>query len=280
MVRETEAVLRAAGWAVSSRLVDHKRELRRRASRAVKARCDLVVAVGGDGAVIEVASCLAETKTQLGIVPAGTGNLLATNLRIPSGVKAAAEVILSGRPRRIDLGRVRVAGRERDFAVACGIGFDADVMGATSKGQKRRWGKAAYLTSVLGQAGTIHNVPHTIVIDGTRNTTEAAQVFIANFGGMLPVLQPRRRIRPDDGKLDLIVVRASGPLPALLAGWEALTQKDLGESPGGHVMRAQGRKIRIETDTPRLVERDGSVIGRTPIVATIRSRALSVIVPA
>ena len=74
---------------------------------------------------------------------------------------------------------------------------------------------------------------------------EAAQVFIANFGKMLPMVQPRRRIRGDDGLLDVIVVRAAGPIPALLAGWEAMLQKELGESPGGHVFRAQAREIRV-----------------------------------
>jgi diacylglycerol kinase (ATP) len=280
VVRETAALLRAADWRVSTEVVARKRDLRRLAARAVKDRRDVVVAVGGDGAVIEVASSLAESGTHLAIIPTGTGNLLATNLGIPTGTDNAVKVVLAGRQRRIDLGRVRLDDDERDFAVACGIGFDANVMGATPKDQKLRWGKFAYLASVVGQTGTIRNAPHTITIDGVRHSTEAAQVFIANFGGMLPVLQPRRKVRGDDGLLDVIVVRASGPFPALFAGWEALTQKDLGESGGGHVFRAQAREIRIETDPPRLVERDGSVIGQTPITATVRPRALTVIVPA
>ena len=94
---------------------------------------------------------------------------------------------------------------------------------------------------------------------------DAAQVFIANFGKMLPVAQPRRKIRGDDGLLDVIVIRAAGPMPALLAGWEALLQKDLGESAGGHVFRAQARKIQVRSDPARLVETDGSVAGKTPI---------------
>ena len=59
---------------------------------------------------------------------------------------------------------------------------------------------------------------------------EAAQVFIANFGKMLPIVQPRRRIRPDYGDLDVIVVRASGPLPGLMASSEAILQQDLGST--------------------------------------------------
>jgi diacylglycerol kinase family enzyme len=108
---------------------------------------------------------------------------------------------------------------------------------------------------------------------------EAAQVFIANFGKMLPIVQPRRKIRPDDGYLDVIVVRASGPLPGLMASWEAILQQDLGSTSSGRVFRARAREIRIETKPVRLVEADGSSVGRTPLVATVLPKALRVIVP-
>ncbi|MHB8674124.1 MAG: diacylglycerol/lipid kinase family protein [Candidatus Limnocylindrales bacterium] len=279
VVGEVERLLRDGGWKVTSRVVKRKRDLRRLARDGVKEHLDVVVVVGGDGAVLQVASSLAETSTALGIIPAGTGNLLAGNLRIPREPAAAARTLLSGRLRKIDLGRVTVDGVEHDFTVACGIGFDAKVMDATGTSQKIRWGKLAYLANAIGQTGHIHNAPHVITIDGVRTTTEAAQVFIANFGRMLPVVVPRRRIRGDDGLLDVIVVRASGPIPGLLAGWEALMQKDLGESAGGHVFRAQARSVEIESEPSRLVETDGSVVGRTPVGVSIRPGALTVIVP-
>ena len=278
VVAEVQQLLEAGGWKVDSGVVKRKRDLRQRARHAVRAGYDVVVAVGGDGAVIEVATALAESAAALGIIPTGTGNLLAGNLKIPRNHAAAARLVLTGQRRQIDLGQVTIDGVDRNFAVACGVGFDAKVMDATSTGQKLRWGKFAYLANALGQTGGIHNAPHVLTIDGVRRSMEAAQVFVANFGRMLPVVQPRRRIRGDDGLLDVIVVRASGPIPGLLAGWEALTQTDLGESAGGHVFRAQGREIRIESDPPRLVETDGSVVGRTPIAISVRPLALTVIV--
>ena len=278
VVAEVQQLLEAGGWKVDSGVVKRKRDLRQRARHAVRAGYDVVVAVGGDGAVIEVATALAETAAALGIIPTGTGNLLAGNLKIPRNHAAAARLVLTGQRRQIDLGRVTIDGVDRNFAVACGVGFDAKVMDATSTGQKLRWGKFAYLANALGQTGGIHNAPHVLTIDGVRRSMEAAQVFVANFGRMLPVVQPRRRIRGDDGLLDVIAVRASGPIPGLLAGWEALTQTDLGESAGGHVFRAQGREIRIESDPPRLVETDGSVVGRTPVAISVRPLALTVIV--
>ncbi len=278
-VAEVRQRLEAGGWKVDSRMVTEKPDLLRLGKRAVRKRYDVVVAVGGDGAVLQVATALAGTKVALGIIPTGTGNLLAGNLQVPLDRAKAVRTLLTGRRRRIDLGRVTVDGDDHLFAVACGIGYDAKVMDATGTGEKLRWGKLAYLANAFGQTGAIHNAPHVITIDGVRSEMDAAQVFVANFGRMLPVVQPRLRVRGDDGLLDVLAVRASGPIPGLLAGWEAMTQKDLGESPGGHVFRAQGRKIRIESDPPRLVETDGSVLGRTPIDVKVRPAALTVLVP-
>jgi diacylglycerol kinase (ATP) len=279
VVADVAQRLREAGWEVDTAVVKRKRDVRRATRRALKDERDVVVAVGGDGAVVQVATVLAETTVALGIIPTGTGNLLAGNLNIPTDRDQAVETVLTGRPRRIDMGQVSIGGKKKAFTVACGIGYDAKVMDATQLEQKLHWGKLAYLANSIRQAGSLHNGPHEITLDGVHSRMEAAQVFIANFGKMLPVVQPRRRIRGDDGLLDVIVVRAAGPLPALLAGWEAMLQKDLGESAGGHVFRAQAREIRVRSDRKRLVETDGSVAGKTPISVSVKPRALTVIVP-
>lgn len=279
VVRQAGSQLEAAGWTVETALVDRKRELRKRTARAVKSRVDIVVAVGGDGAVLQVVQALAETDVALGIVPMGTGNLLAGNLRIPHKPETAVGLIIDGGRRRIDLGRVKVGGKRRVFSVACGIGFDAEVMQATAKKHKLRWGKLAYVASAIRRSGTVRNVAHVISIDGTETTMDAAQLFVANFGGMGMAIQPRLRVRPDDGVFEVIVVRASGALPGLLAGWEALRQRRHGETAEGHVFRAKARKVRVETEPARLVEIDGSVIGMTPLEASILPSSLTVIVP-
>jgi YegS/Rv2252/BmrU family lipid kinase len=279
-VRETRRRLEGAGWTVESALVDRKRELRSHTAQAVKASVDIVVAVGGDGAVLQVVQALAETQVALGIVPMGTGNLLAGNLGIPHRLGRAVDVLLSGGRRRIDLGRLTLGDERQLFSVACGIGFDAEVMKATGTGQKQRWGKLAYVASAIRQSGRVRNVTHQITLDGVESTMEATQVFIANFGRMGLAMKPRLNIEPDDGVLDVIVVRASGRLPGLLAGWEALRQGDEGESSEGHVFRAQAREVRIATEPSRLVEIDGSVVGATPIDVSVRPAALTVIIPA
>ena len=278
-VAETSRALRDAGWTVDDRVVTRKRTLRKRAGKAAKRGIGVVVAVGGDGAVLQVATAIAGSKTALGIIPLGTGNLLAGNLKVPKKPAKAVRTILGRRVRRIDVGRIEVDGTRRCFTVACGIGYDAEVMDATTPPQKLRWGKLAYLANAIGQADELHPVKHVLTIDGTRLETEASQVFVANQGRMLPIVAPRRTIRPDDGKLDVILIRASGAIPALIAGWDAVVQEDLGETQDGRVFRTQARKIEIETEPNRLVEVDGSVIGETPVSIKVDAKALRVLVP-
>ena len=269
-VRETQERLEAAGWKVDSLVVRRKSALRHHAAHGVDAGVDVVVAVGGDGAVLQVVNALAETKVALGIIPMGTGNLLAGNLGIPHQLDRAVDVLVNGHHRRIDLGRVTVGGKDHDFTVACGVGFDARVMQATDTREKRRLGKLAYLVQAIRQAQHVRDVTHEITLDGRRSSRKATQVLIANFGQMGSLVETRREIQPDDGLLDVIVVRAPGPVPGLLAGWEALRQRNLGASAPGHVVRAQARDVRIATRRARLVEMDGSVVGTTPIIASIR----------
>ncbi|HEY4189418.1 MAG TPA: diacylglycerol kinase family protein [Candidatus Limnocylindrales bacterium] len=259
-------------------VVKHKRDIRRLTRKASRDGCDVVIAVGGDGTVLQVATALAETQVALAIVPTGTGNLLAGNLGIPHEPADAVHTALTGRRRRIDVGRLTVDRKRRAFTVACGAGFDADVMDRTDSKEKGRWGRFAYLANAIREGGNIHNVSHEITLDGVRSTTEAAQVLIANFGRVPPGLKVRG-VRADDGLLDVFIVRASGPLPALLAGWEALRTTGNGGTDGGRVFRARARTVRVETSPKRRVETDGSVVGRTPFTASIQPKALTVMVP-
>jgi YegS/Rv2252/BmrU family lipid kinase len=278
-VDETARLLTEAGWTVEHAVVKRKRDLRRRVAKAVDASMDVVVAVGGDGAVLQAVQRLAGTKLALGVVPMGTGNLLATNLKIPRSLPEAVQVLITGRQRRIDLGRLSVGSKKKWFSVACGIGFDAKVMDATPMRDKQRWGKLAYLMHAIRQSGGLRDVRHTIVLDGATTRMDAAQVLIANFGRTGVGVEPRLPIEPDDGALDVIALSAPRRSAGLVAVWEALTQR-AGNRRGGRVLRARAKTIEIRTPSKRLVEIDGSVIGATPIAVSIEPAALTVIVPA
>jgi diacylglycerol kinase (ATP) len=278
-VRDVERRLRADGLNVASMVVDHKREVRAATSAAVKDRADLVIAVGGDGTVVQVADSLDGTDVPMAIVPTGTGNLLAGNLGIPKSLDDATRIALEGRRRSIDIGRVSIGRKKgRCFTVACGIGFDADVMDRTAGDAKGRWGRLAYLASAILEGPNIHDAPYRLTIDGIRSTIDAAQVLVANFGRIPPGVRVAG-VRADDGILDVFIVQASGPMPALLAGWEAIRSTKPGVAPGGRVFRTQARKVRIDTTPRRKVEADGSIVGRTPVTASIAPKALVVMVP-
>jgi len=278
LVREVEDALKAGGWTTDSLLVSKKRGIRRTSASSEAAGYDVVVAVGGDDAVVQAAAGVGRSRVALGIVPTGNGDLLAGNLGIPARPSDAARVILTGRKRVIDLGRASIEGKRRSFAVACGVSYDATV-DTTDKAKRLPWGKAAYLANALRQIGDVRNVPHQLTLDGQTRIVDASQIFIANFGKLLPVIRPRQSVRPDDGRLDVIVVSASGLIPGLLANWEVVRQKQLGISGGGHVFRARASEISVETPSPRLVESDGRIIGTTPLNVRVKPRALAVLVP-
>ena len=272
-------VLRSGGWLVDAVRTGDDDRLRDLAREAVSRSCDVVVAVGGDGTVVEVASGLVGTGVPLGIIPAGTGNLVAGNLGIPTG-RRAAEALLTGRPRPFDLGQIDTPRGQRYFAVACGVGFDALVMDATRSAQKRRWGKLAYFATALGLASGIANVPHVITLDGVRREVSASQVFVANMGRMARGLSPRLPILPDDGLLDVLILRAHGPAQGLLAGWEAIRHPGLGEHPGGRLLRFRARDVHIEATPDQPIELDGTRAGTTPLTARAVPGAISIVVPA
>jgi YegS/Rv2252/BmrU family lipid kinase len=278
-VRETEQLLTAAGWTIERAVVKRKKDVRRRVGAAVDASMDVVVAVGGDGAVLQAVQRLAGTPLALGVVPMGTGNLLATNLGIPRPLPEAVQVLISGGRRQIDLGRLSFGSKERFFSVACGIGFDATVMDATPMREKQRWGKLAYAMRAVRESRGLRDVKHRIVLDGKPTTMAVAQILIANFGETGLGLEPSLTIAPDDGYLDVIALRASGRSSGLLAVWEALRQRRTGKNASGRVLRARARAIEIEAKSKRLVEIDGSVIGKTPIAVSIQPAALTVIAP-
>jgi diacylglycerol kinase (ATP) len=278
-VADVAKQLRFGGWTVRDDVVERKRELRRRTSKAVKHGVDLVVVVGGDGAIAQVATKLVGTETPLGVIPLGTGNLFAGNYGIPTDAKAALATIREGHRRSIDVGMAEVDGKRRAFAIACGIGYDAHVMDATSRAEKVRFGKLAYLVHALRETAALENVPHTVTLDGVETTVDAAQVFIANAGRMLPALKPKPPVIPDDGLLDVIVVAAGGPVQALAAAWEATRQEELGTTDSGRVLRARARSIEVRAKPSRLVELDGSVMGKSPVRASVVPGGLCVLVP-
>lgn len=175
---------------------------------------DLVIAVGGDGTVRAVAESLAGSDAALGIVPQGTGNLLARNLEVPlTNMTAALERIRDGEPQRIDLGWVSYDGAEHAFAVMVGFGIDAQMLVETDDDLKSKAGWLAYVEAMGRALAGTEMTDITLAIDGEKAVAARGHTMLIGNCGMI---QGGIRLLPDalidDGKLDVLMISADGAL--------------------------------------------------------------------
>jgi YegS/Rv2252/BmrU family lipid kinase len=281
--RAVEAVMRtlkAAGWSAEVLATGGPGDARRLAEYGVAEQVDVVAVFGGDGTTMQAAAALVGTEVSLGVIPGGTGNLLAGNLRIPASPERAARALVAGRPRPFDLGRMERPDGLHYFAVACGAGYDARVMAGTASEHKRRWGMAAYVATTLRLIGEIRSASHVITIDGVEYDANAAMVLVANCGEVIPPLvRLRAGIRPDDGLLDVVVMRANSFGQSVRAVWELLREPAAAGGEDTFVGYASGREIRVESDPVQPVQLDGEAGGVTPFMATVVPGAIRIMMP-
>ncbi|MEV6557763.1 diacylglycerol kinase [Nocardia sp. NPDC051756] len=251
---------------------------------------DAVVCIGGDGLINVTLDAVARTGVPLGLVPAGTGNDLARELGVPTeDPVAAADIVVDGRTRTIDLGQIDSAAPESTpmwFVTVTGTGFDARV---TLRANAMRWprGRLRYTVAALAEISSRLTVPYRVeltgaVTDGLTNPgtgTElelnAVMVAVGNTrtygGGML--ICPDAVL--DDGLLDLTVVGALSRLemlrllPALSAGKRQ-----------NHPEVKQYRAAEITLTAPGApATADGEPAGTLPVTIRAVPGALTVLVP-
>jgi YegS/Rv2252/BmrU family lipid kinase len=225
------------------------------ARAAVAAHADLVLACGGDGTVTACAAGVAGTGIPLGVLPAGTGNLLARNLGLPLDLDSALAAALTGTDRPLDMGTAN----GRPFVVMAGIGFDAKMLDGTSERLKKRLGWLAYALSALRH---LRDRPVRVRLradGGPPVRRRASGIIVGNVGwlqGGVPLLPDAE---PDDGRLDVLVLTARG-----WTGWLALAARVLlRRRAAGHAARLVVTELRIEADRPQPWQLDGEVIGST-----------------
>jgi diacylglycerol kinase family enzyme len=247
-----------------------------------------VVAMGGDGTVRAVAAAVAGTGVPLGILPGGTGNILAGVLGIPTRLGDAVELLRVARPRAIDLADVIIEDARRPrgsppvrtvSAIGCGIGFDARLMATTPGHSKARWGRIAYLFQAVQLAGSVGTVPYHLVIDGRPIETEASIAMVTNIGDMVPgLVRPRFPAVPDDGLLDVFVVGARHALEGIRGLADQLLRTGTGGGPGSRTLRFRCRSARLDSTPPEPVQVDGDPSGVGALEVTVRPGALRVLV--
>jgi diacylglycerol kinase (ATP) len=244
---------------------------------------DVAVVAGGDGTVRLAVNALAMTRLPMGIVPLGTGNLLAASLGIPRDPVVAAARLAKAQPFTIDTGRVIAGDVDESFAVAVGAGFDARVMSSTGHAFKARFGVMAYFATVLRLLPSLPAANTQIVVDGRTFEMPTVAVLVANCGQIIPgLLGPRAPLDPTDGLLDVIAIRG-GSFPTALpraagSALDSLFRSEMGF--GGQSLRQRGSRITVATEPPEPIQADGDTlaVATGSFVASAQPASLSVLV--
>lgn len=248
------------------------------AHSALEAGVDLVIAAGGDGTVRLVCHELARTGTAIGILPHGTGNLLARNVGLPLNIKDALDVVFGGQDRAIDLVTYSSeAAPDTGFLVMAGLGMDAAIMDGAPDDLKKKIGWLAYFVAGIRSLRFPATKVQISVDDGEFKKFRARTVVVGNVGFLqagLPLL-PEAEI--DDGVLDVVVIA-----PKRFLGWLSIVfrvitrQKRTNERLG----RMTGHKAVVRAEKPTPMQLDGDPIGEgTEITAEVQPGVLLVRVP-
>lgn len=283
--RQVAATCRSAGWSEPLWLETTAEDPGRGQARAaVEAGVDLVCALGGDGTVRMVAENLVHSGVPLGLLPQGTGNLLARNLGLPlDDLDAALRIALTGVDRQIDVGRVvfDVSGEDQDptervFLVMAGLGFDAAMMAGVTEQLKARVGWLAYVFSGLTNLGGESVRVRMSADSGPEITRRVRTVLIGNCGRLTGgiVLIPDAEV--DDGWLDVVALSPRG-----VVSWASMATRVLSRREHRRIGRRRCREVKLRSDQPQQAQLDGDPVG---MVRAIRARvdrgALVVRVPA
>ena len=244
------------------------------ARRALERGADLIFVWGGDGTVQRCIDALAGTGAAVAILPAGTANLLAGNLDIPTGdVAEAVRIGLHGRHRPLDTGTVN----GEHFAVMAGAGFDARMIAEADRAMKDRLGRVAYLYTGARNLAA-RRVKATVDVDGERFFEGRLSCVLAgNVGRVLGGIEAFAGARPDDGLLELGVVTAKNPAEwARTLGRLALGRAE--KSPFVEATRGEEFRIRFASKLP--YELDGGARGKLrQMRIEVKPRSVTVCVP-
>lgn len=289
-VQSTLPVLRDAGIEASVAPTRAASDATQQTKQAIAEGCDTIFACGGDGTVHDVLQGIVGTKAALAIIPLGTANCLAHDLRLPLSPAKAARAALTGKPRRIAVGRVEYQdfnGKRatRYFSFIVGIGVDAHVFYELDPLIKRRFGMAAYCTKAT-RLWLTHKMKNFAVEIAGKEQAEVSQLLavrIGNFGGVLRELAPGASLDRDD--LRLVLFRTHSRVAYLLYVLRGLFGTNW-EVPGIELVHSTGaacHDLTSVTGSPMharvFVEADGELLGTLPAEISVVPDAVTLLVP-
>ena len=274
LVRDVVAALEAAGASVSTQMPGGPAAARAATRQAAASGTfDAVLAAGGDGTIRQSAAALVGCDVPLGVIPVGTGNVLAHEIGLEPTPQAVARMLLDG--PAVPVACAQANGEP--FLLMAGIGFDGRVVGALDQRLKSRIGKAAYMAPVIG--ALIRPVDRlSLSIDGRPHDASWAVISNARHYGGRFVMAPRTGIR--ERGLEAILFKANH------AG--TLARQLLSLATGRLDVRAQNRKdvemlrcsrVSVTTHHPVPTQIDGDAFGATPIDIAAGSEEVRLIVP-
>ena len=218
--------------------------------RALAKGTELIFVWGGDGTVQRCIDAAAGSDAALAILPAGTANLLATNLGIPRDIEQAVDIGLLGERRKLDVGRFN----GEKFAVMAGAGFDASMIQQADASLKERLGRVAYVWTGSQQLRA-KPFKAKIEVDGAPWYAGAAScILVGNVGRLFGGVEVFADARPDDGRLELGVVNADG-----VTDWvRTLARTAVGQAERSPLVQAtSAKKIKVKLNRKVLYEIDG-----------------------
>jgi diacylglycerol kinase (ATP) len=295
-LRAVSKILSDAGVEASLSRTQSSADAAEQARKAILEGCDTVFACGGDGTIHDVLQALAGSRVALGVIPLGTANALAHDLRIPLEPSKAVQAALNAEPRRVALGRVTVRGLDgnpltRYFTVAVGVGVDAHLFYKLHAGTKQRLGMAAYYAKAWHLWFT-HRMERFRVAweegassEATRTgVTEMLAVRISNFGGVLQELAPGASLEREDVRV--VVCRTSSRFWYLLYVTRGLL-RGAWSVPGVELVHSKTVRCHYAAEdgsatgaNPKVyVEADGELVGTLPAEITMVPDALTILVP-
>lgn len=247
------------------------------ASNAEAEGFDLVVVSGGDGTIMEAMSGLIKSgsRVPLAQIPAGTANLLARALSIPTDQADALDTIFTGKAERLDVGYLPE--QDRYFALVAGAGYDAQLIGDASRELKNVLGFAAYVVTGIKNLFKLRPARIELEVDGRRERFRAHTVMVVNIGQVDQVgISLGPNIHPHDGRLDLIIVSSATVLGALRILFQILTRQFRGNS---NLRYLSAQRVRLTARPPLPTQIDGEELGQTPLYVEAVPEGALLIVP-